>query len=55
MTDQHQNERSRLDAEIRSCERCPLAATRTHAVPGEGPVPARILFIGEAPGRNEDL
>jgi DNA polymerase len=39
---------------IRSCLRCPLAATRTRAVPGEGPLDAEIMFIGEAPGVNED-
>jgi uracil-DNA glycosylase family 4 len=55
MTDRHLHERERMDQEIRSCIRCPLAATRTNAVPGEGPIPARILFIGEAPGKNEDL
>lgn len=40
--------------EIRACQACPLHATRTHAVPGEGPVGARIAFVGEAPGRDED-
>ena len=40
--------------DIRSCQACPLHATRTHAVPGEGPVGARIAFVGEAPGRDED-
>jgi DNA polymerase len=32
-----------------------LSETRTRAVPGEGPPDARIFFIGEGPGRNEDL
>lgn len=53
MTTDH--ERTALDEAVRTCTRCPLAKTRTHAVPGDGPVPTRILFIGEAPGRNEDL
>ena len=39
---------------VRACTRCRLHATRTKAVPGEGPVPAAVLFIGEAPGRGED-
>lgn len=39
---------------VRSCVRCPLARTRTHAVPGEGPLDAEVMFIGEAPGLNED-
>ena len=43
-----------LYAEITNCQRCPLASTRTHAVPGEGPEKADIMFIGEAPGFHED-
>ena len=39
---------------IRACTLCRLHATRTRAVPGEGPVPAAVLLIGEAPGRDED-
>lgn len=44
-----------LHAEIQGCQLCPLAQTRTHAVPGEGPLRPHILLIGEAPGKNEDL
>lgn len=40
---------------IRRCRRCPLHRTRNKAVPGEGPHDAAIFFIGEAPGRAEDL
>ncbi len=36
------------------CQRCELAATRTHAVVGRGNVHAPIMIIGEAPGQNED-
>ncbi|MBP8305609.1 MAG: uracil-DNA glycosylase [Phycisphaerae bacterium] len=39
---------------IRDCRRCPLGSSRTHAVPGEGHPRARILFVGEAPGADED-
>ncbi|MGE0597856.1 MAG: uracil-DNA glycosylase family protein [Dehalococcoidia bacterium] len=39
---------------IRNCPLCALSATRTNAVPGEGPVPAEVMCIGEAPGANED-
>ncbi|MCX7618039.1 MAG: uracil-DNA glycosylase [Tepidiforma sp.] len=39
---------------IRACRLCALAETRTHAVPGEGPLDAEVMFIGEAPGLNED-
>jgi DNA polymerase len=43
-----------LYARVRNCTRCPLSETRTHAVPGEGPLDADIMLIGEAPGANED-
>ncbi len=43
-----------LASEIRSCQKCPLGRLRTHAVPGEGPADAEIMFIGEAPGYYED-
>jgi uracil-DNA glycosylase len=46
---------AQVAAEVRICPKCPLALSRTHAVPGEGPADARIMFIGEAPGRHEDL
>ncbi len=39
---------------ILSCTLCPLHMGRTHAVPGDGPVDATIMFIGEAPGFYED-
>ncbi len=44
----------RLAAEINRCTKCPLHRGRTHAVPGEGPEDAEIMFIGEAPGFHED-
>ena len=37
-----------------NCERCPLSRGRTHAVMGKGPVTAKIMFVGEGPGRQED-
>jgi len=40
--------------QLRACARCPLHETRTHAVPGVGPPDARIMFVGEGPGRDED-
>jgi DNA polymerase len=38
-----------------SCVRCPLHAPATQTVFGEGPVDARICFVGEQPGDREDL
>ena len=46
---------AQLHDRIRVCDRCPLHRTRTQAVPGAGPVSARIMLVGEAPGRREDL
>lgn len=43
-----------LADEIKTCPRCRLAETRTHAVPGEGISGARLMFVGEGPGENED-
>ncbi|ADJ25538.1 phage SPO1 DNA polymerase-related protein [Dehalogenimonas lykanthroporepellens BL-DC-9] len=40
--------------EIGSCEACGLASGRNQAVPGEGHAETEIMFIGEAPGFNED-
>lgn len=37
------------------CDRCPLAAGRTQIVPDRGNPGARLMFVGEAPGANEDL
>lgn len=39
---------------IERCRKCRLHEERTHAVPGEGPVGARWMFVGEAPGEQED-
>ncbi len=44
----------KISHDISECTRCPLHLTRTHPVPGEGPDDARVMFIGEAPGRQED-
>lgn len=44
-----------LNNEVRSCTKCSLCKTRINAVPGEGNPKADIVFIGEAPGKNEDI
>jgi uracil-DNA glycosylase family 4 len=49
--------RERLKAvyeEARGCVRCPLSRTRTQVVFGSGNADAGVMFIGEAPGANED-
>src|SRR5213082_580000 len=40
--------------EARECTRCPLAETRTTVVFGNGDANADLMFVGEAPGANED-
>ena len=46
-------------AELRSlcseCKKCGLCETRTHVVFGDGSENAKVMFIGEGPGENEDL
>lgn len=37
-----------------SCTKCTLCKTRNKAVPGKGASSSKIMFVGEAPGRNED-
>jgi uracil-DNA glycosylase family 4 len=44
-----------LREHVGDCQRCPLAPTRTTLVFGVGDPHARLLFIGEAPGKSEDL
>ena len=43
-----------LNEKIRKCDEFDLCKTATQAVPGEGDENAEVLFIGEAPGRDED-
>ncbi len=40
---------------IRSCHNCGLSRTRNHVVPGHGSAVADWVFVGEAPGREEDI
>ena len=43
-----------LHRDIRQCEQCLLHKSCTRAVPGEGNPQARVMVIGEAPGKTED-
>ena len=43
-----------LQSQIAACTRCVLSADRTQTVFGEGNINARVMFIGEAPGADED-
>jgi len=39
---------------VEQCQKCRLARTRTHPVPGEGNYNTVLMFVGEAPGYDED-
>ena len=39
---------------IINCTKCDLCKTRTNSVPGKGNFSSDVIFVGEAPGRNED-
>ncbi len=41
--------------ELSNCEKCALCEKRHYVVPGEGDIHADIMFVGEGPGRDEDL
>lgn len=49
------NDFSALRAACENCRNCPLHETRTNVVFGVGNPDAEVLFVGEAPGENEDL
>ena len=44
-----------LRAQVAACRQCPLCEGRTQTVFGVGNPEARVLIVGEAPGKNEDL
>jgi len=43
-----------IRADLGDCKRCPLHKARRHIVFGEGPGSARLMFVGEGPGAEED-
>ncbi len=44
-----------LKERILNCQKCPLSQGRKNAVPGEGNLGTELVFVGEAPGRDEDI
>jgi len=44
-----------IQEKVKICQKCDLCITRKNAVPGKGNQNADIVFIGEAPGKSEDL
>ena len=43
-----------INRQVSICQKCELCKTRNKSVPGKGNSRSDIIFIGEAPGRNED-
>ncbi|MBN1151195.1 uracil-DNA glycosylase [candidate division WOR-3 bacterium] len=50
-----ETELSLINEKIKCCDKCPLSKTRTNPVFGEGSFDSEIVFVGEAPGQEEDL
>jgi uracil-DNA glycosylase family 4 len=48
------NSLEKIASEIIGCQLCKLSGSRKNAVPGDGQTSAKVIFIGEAPGKNED-
>jgi len=46
---------TRIRSDLGDCRRCKLCAQRRHIVFGQGDPKARIVFVGEGPGQDEDL
>lgn len=44
-----------INAQVSVCSKCGLSKNRKSAVPGDGNIQARLMLVGEAPGRQEDL
>lgn len=44
----------KIASEVIGCPLCKLSRSRRNAVPGEGQLSSKIMFVGEAPGKNED-
>ena len=43
-----------IKQDVIKCTKCDLCNTRTNAVPGKGNFHSEVIFVGEAPGQNED-
>lgn len=48
------NELEEIRQNVAECTKCDLCKTRTNSVPGKGSFQSDVIFVGEAPGRNED-
>lgn len=54
MTTEPPDSIAKVSSEVVVCTKCRLCETRRNAVPGEGLESSRVIFVGEAPGEQED-
>ena len=45
----------KIKQQVTECTKCELSKTRNNSVPGKGNFKADVIFVGEAPGKNEDM
>ena len=45
----------KIKKQVTQCTKCELSKTRNNSVPGKGNFKSDIIFVGEAPGKNEDM
>lgn len=45
----------KIKQQVTECTKCELSKTRNNAVPGKGNYKSDVIFVGEAPGKNEDM
>jgi DNA polymerase len=55
VSDNREEELRKIEQEVMNCTRCPLHETRTQGVFARGDAHAALMFVGEAPGQQEDL
>ena len=45
----------KIKKQVTQCTKCELSKTRNNSVPGKGNFKSDVIFVGEAPGKNEDM
>ena len=45
----------KIKKQVTRCTKCELSKTRNNSVPGKGDFKSDVIFVGEAPGKNEDM
>ena len=50
-----EQELKKIKKQVTQCTKCELSETRNNSVPGKGNFKSDVIFVGEAPGKNEDM